>query len=206
MTVVGLTGRKFHGKDTAARRFVQHGYVQLRFADPLKEMLRAFYRTVGMADCDIERRIEGGLKEVPCNHLCGKTPRYAMQTLGTEWGRACIDNKLWVNTLVCRAKQHDKVVVSDVRFGNECDAIASLGGRVCRVDAGVRVPQNEHSNHASEQAIDLLSVDVILDNSGTEFALGAAVDTVCRDLAAQPSGVGIQETAEPSATEARMPE
>ena len=34
-----------------------------------------------------EAHIEGALKEVPCELLGGKTPRYAMQTLGTEWGR-----------------------------------------------------------------------------------------------------------------------
>lgn len=164
--IVGLTGRKYHGKDTAAQVLVEHGYKQMRFADPLKNMLRAFYRTCGAPLDIIERKIEGDLKESPCRYLCGRTPRYAMQTLGTEWGRALIDDCLWVNALKIRCADADKVVVSDVRFGNECAAIHDIGGMVLRVDASKRVGINAFSNHASETAIDTLPVDGSVDNNG----------------------------------------
>jgi hypothetical protein len=166
-TLVGLAGRKYHGKDTAAGYFADHGFVQLRFADPLKAMLRAFYRTAGLGESEIERRIEGDLKEVPCPYLRGKTPRYAMQTLGTEWGRCLIADDLWVSLLVTRAKTFDKVVVSDTRYPNECGAIVDAGGCVLRIDAGPRVPANELSNHSSEREVDALPVAGAVDNSGS---------------------------------------
>jgi hypothetical protein len=49
---------------------------QVKFAGPLKSMCMALGLT--------EAHIEGHLKEVPCELLCGQTPRHAMQTLGTE--------------------------------------------------------------------------------------------------------------------------
>lgn len=180
--LVGITGRKHHGKDTAAQRFVAQGYAQLRFADPLKNMLRAFYRTCGVDDAMTERKIEGDLKEVECEWLSGKTPRHAMQSLGAEWGRLCISETLWVDILLRRAALAGNAVVSDVRYENECAAIKSQCGIVAKVDASKRVPPNEFSNHSSETAVDLLPVDNVLDNNGAQADLVSAVDQLCRDL------------------------
>lgn len=183
MAVVGITGRKHHGKDTLAQHFVARGFVQMRFADPLKEMLRAFYRCVGVDLATIERKIEGDLKEVSCPRLRGHTPREAMQTLGTEWGRVLMADDLWVNALQHRALHVGRdVVVSDVRFDNECAAIKAIGGVVVRVDASKRVPANEFSDHPSEVNVDTLPSDGIVDNNGPEFYLKTAVDQLLLDL------------------------
>ncbi len=48
-------------------------------------------------DAATEDKIEGSLKAKPCSLLAGKTPRHAMQTLGTEWGRNCIGDGFWIN-------------------------------------------------------------------------------------------------------------
>lgn len=178
MTVVGITGRKYHGKDTAAAHFRAQGYKHLRFADPLKQMLRAFYFTAGCDPSLVERKLEGDLKEAPCEYLCGKTPRHAMQTLGNEWGRDCISDTLWVDTLKRRAHIYDSLVVSDMRYPNECAAILSWGGLTLRVDASLRVPRNGHSDHPSETAIDTLPVHQVVDNNGPPEFLRAAVNDV----------------------------
>lgn len=178
MDLIGLTGRKYHGKDTAAAVLVKKGYAQLRFADPLKEMLRAFYRTVGLPFIEIERRIEGDLKETPCPHLRGKTPRYAMQTLGAEWGRDMIGTDLWVSVLTGRAAKAGKAVVSDVRYDNECAAITAAGGRVFRVDANKRVDANEFSHHSSEMCVDALPVAGVIDNNDSENELKRRVESL----------------------------
>lgn len=175
MQVIGITGRKRHGKDTVARELVLHGFSVVRFADPLKAMLRAFYQVHGLGAVEIERRIEGDLKEVPCIYLNGKTPRYAMQTLGTEWGRDLIDKNLWTDSLQRRAVVYDKVAVPDVRFDNECEAVRDIGGKVFRVEARQRVGVTEQSNHSSETSIDTLPVDLEISNNGTAFELSAAV-------------------------------
>lgn len=86
------------------------------------------------------------------------TPRHALQQLGTEWGRSCspetwvryafnVHDKLqggdcmydamtglrsvsYVGDLV---KAKTDIIISDVRFKNEIDAIHAVGGKVVRV-------------------------------------------------------------------------
>lgn len=174
--LVGVTGRKYHGKDSVAKILKERGYEQLRFAWPLKAMLRAFYREAGLSEDEIERRIEGDLKEVPCPLLGGKTPRFAMQTLGTEWGRQMISETIWVNALVARARKTPKAIVTDVRFENECQAIIDNGGFVFRVDANKRIPPNNLSDHPSETAIDTLPVNGTFDNNGAPGEMRPAVE------------------------------
>src|SRR6516164_9279263 len=87
--VVGFAGRMHSGKTTAALELIRYGFVRVRFAGPLKSMLHA----LGLTPAELD----GDLKEQPCALLGGVTPRHAQQTLGTEWGRACITPEVWVN-------------------------------------------------------------------------------------------------------------
>ena len=73
-------------------------------------------------------QIDGSLKETPCDLLCGKTPRQAMQLLGTEWGRDLISPDFWVSAwsaAVDRALTGGAIgiVADDCRFLNEVAAI-----------------------------------------------------------------------------------
>lgn len=177
--LIGLTGEKGHGKDTVANIFRAHGYYTLSFAAPLKLMLRSFYENHALLKpAEIQRRLEGDLKEVPCPWLSGVTPRRAMQTLGTEWGRNCISENFWVDALLRLYKElRDPAVVSDVRFANEVEAIHRAGGVVYRVDSGGRVPRNALSGHVSEQ-VKTLKIDGIIDNSGTIERLHTKVEAL----------------------------
>ena len=166
MNIVGITGKKFHGKDTTAGFFEEAGYASAKFAGPLKRMLFAYYESVGLDDDEqIIRRIEGDLKEVPDPYLAGRTPRYAMQTLGTAWGRELMAEDFWLQALGHSINGFDNVVVSDCRFPNEADYIRGLGGRIVKV---VRedMPDNESSAHASETEIDKIVPDAIIRNDG----------------------------------------
>lgn len=126
--LIALTGRAGVGKSFAANRFEEFGYKRMKFASPLKAMLQS----LGLN----QRQIEGDLKHEPCDLLCGKTPRWAMQTLGTEWGRNLIGQELWLNAfrrdLGALYPTHS-VVVDDLRFPNEADLIRSLGGVIVRL-------------------------------------------------------------------------
>lgn len=192
--LIGLAGQKYHGKDTAAAILAPHLDAEIvRFADPLKNMLREFYRTAaGTNPPLLEERIEGSLKESADVWLEGKSPREAMQTLGTEWGRNNIHQELWVNTLLRRVERMRAAIVPDVRFANECYAIQRAGGRVFRIDAGARVPDGSHSDHASEREIKDLPVDDVIDNSGSAVQLVENLSAVLRKFYA---GVYRRETA-----------
>lgn len=144
VTVIGLMGAAGSGKTTAAAYLAERfGFERVRFAGPLKDMLRA----VGLG----EDEIEGGSKETPSELLLGKTPRQAMQWLGTEWGRNLIGEDFWVNAWAARADRFPSVVAEDVRFPNEIGAIRSRGGIIIRIEcpwAG----SASGGRHASEQA------------------------------------------------------
>ena len=163
--VVGLTGIAGSGKSTIAQELVaQAGFVRVRFGVFLKSMLRGFYTECGLSELEIERRIEGDLKEVPDPLLCGKTPRYAMQTLGTEWGREKIDPDLWLNAWSARADKEisagNDIVVDDLRFPNEAKAVSERGGVVVKlIGRGIGV-----GDHPSEQP---LASDCVVSNTGS---------------------------------------
>ena len=54
---------------------------------------------------DSEEEIDGRWKEHPCSLLLNKTPRYAMQTLGTEWGRELIGENIWTHIWKCHVTE-----------------------------------------------------------------------------------------------------
>ncbi|MCW8279827.1 deoxynucleotide monophosphate kinase [Agrobacterium sp. InxBP2] len=125
--VIALTGLAGSGKSTASNYLVEkHGYQLVKFAGPLKDMLRA----VGLG----EGHIEGAHKETELAMLSGHTPRHAMQTLGTEWGRKCMGEDFWTNLWRSRIDGvlafGGRVVVDDCRFPNEADEVRKIGGVV----------------------------------------------------------------------------
>jgi hypothetical protein len=161
--IIGFCGVIGAGKTTAARHLVDHwGFVRVRFADQLKSMLR----TLGLS----AEEVDGSLKDRPSTLLCGKTPRFAMQRLGTEFGRDLIGADLWVNAWRAKTFEHENVVADDVRFPNEVAAIA-WRGTLIRV---VRPGHDAASDHISERHA--LDEDLTLLNSGDVTALCARLD------------------------------
>ena len=147
--LVGLIGRKGAGKDTAAEVLLSVGYENVKFAGALKDMIRSLLAYQGVEEEVIERMVEGDLKEVPTPYLAGRTPRYAMQTLGTEWGRDQIADDLWVGTAIRRAGNFDKVVITDVRFPNEKSAVVEAGGECVGITADwITATEGEHASEA----------------------------------------------------------
>lgn len=141
--VVAFTGAAGAGKSTAARYLVEnHGYKLVKFAGPLKAMMRA----LGLDD----RHIEGELKETPLEELNGQTPRYAMQTIGSEWGRDCMGKDFWTGLWRAEALRHERVVCDDCRFPNEADVIRQIGGVIIKVGGRGGIA----GNHESERGID----------------------------------------------------
>lgn len=169
-SLIGLTGRKGAGKDTVAAVLFERGFANLKFAGALKAMIAELLRYQGADEATIDRMIEGDLKEVPTDLLAGKTPRWAMQSLGTEWGRDLIGENLWVDATMNKAATLPQVVITDVRFPNECAAVQEAGGRMIRINpVGSGCTTDIHE---SEAHIDRLPVDAAFDN---DKSLGIAV-------------------------------
>lgn len=173
MKLIGIAGRKYAGKDTFAKPLIIDGggtFNLVKFADGLKNMLRSLFRDAGLDAAMIERMIEGDLKETPTPILGGKTPRWAMQSLGTEW-RDMIDRNLWLGITGSRLQKLARggsrgVIITDTRFPHEVDFIHNLGGVVYRI-VGKQRDDNQFSAHPSEAMIDELKVDGEIYNFGT---------------------------------------
>lgn len=146
-SIIGFTGQATAGKSLSASIVSGHfgGFVKLSFADPIRDMLLG----LGLTREDMSER-----KHVPHPLLCGRTPRYALQKLGTEFGREMIGDDIWVRAAMNRAAQahtfNDLVVFDDVRFDNEAEAIRKAGGIIIEVSRPGLPPRMDH---ASERGV-----------------------------------------------------
>lgn len=121
------------GKSTVADMLVEEfGFRRVKFAGAIKSMLRALLLYQGAKFEQIDEMIEGSKKECVSDLLGFRSPRYAMQTLGTEWGREAMDADFWtdiargkISSLVSIGKP---VVIDDMRFENEAHMLRDFGG------------------------------------------------------------------------------
>ncbi|MBB2818960.1 UNVERIFIED_ORG: hypothetical protein GGD59_002205 [Rhizobium esperanzae] len=169
--VVAFTGVAGSGKSTATRYLVdRHGYTLVKFAGPLKDMMRA----IGLGEDDIE----GSDKELSNSLLCGKSPRHAMQTLGTQWGRDCIGEDFWINLWKDTAERTiahgGRVVTDDCRFPNEAQAIRRLGGDIFKIEGRGGIA----GSHVSERGCG--DHDLVIANGGELDELYETVEEALR--------------------------
>lgn len=165
--LVAFTGLAQSGKTTASNFLVKKfGFIRCSFATPIRMMLG----TLGVTDEDMRDR-----KHIEHPRLCGKTPREAMQTLGTEWARRHIGDCLWVNQmrerLLITLSQSD-AVLDDLRFDNEAQMIKDLGGVIIHIGR----PGLRQMQHESERGITASLVDASIFNIGPLDDLYEAVE------------------------------
>ncbi|WP_394178909.1 hypothetical protein [Yoonia maritima] len=133
--IIGLVGASGAGKTTVANVLVESfGFTKLHIGTPLKGMVQA----LGLSDYDLTGPPEHRSK--PHEMLAEKSVRFALSTLGTEWGREMISEDLWSKHLERRLvrffEENDgvgAVVVDDLRFPNDWKAITNLGGQLVSV-------------------------------------------------------------------------
>lgn len=185
--IIGLSGFAGVGKDSVASVLQQQGFAVLSFADPLKRYITEIF---GFDQEDVwgasERR-ENQDKRYPRK---GKTPeylnpRYALQTLGTGWGRDCYQ-EIWVDYTIRVAREiltgkgynrmeglfptvhpHKGVCISDCRYLNEIEGVKRDGGKVIRITRpGREVPNYTHTSETEQAGIPDSEFDAILVNDG----------------------------------------
>lgn len=174
--IIGLAGPAGVGKSTLAKRIAADSDLALRgvrvrvmsFADPLRDMLRA----LGVPEGNLSGPLAA--KEQACAELCGATARRAMQLLGTEWGRK-LSPDLWIAAWRRRLHETEEqvVVIDDVRFGNEADAIHAAGGVVLALKRG---EIGYSCAHASEVGLDAMHIDATLNLSVADKPALSTID------------------------------
>jgi len=175
LTIVGLHGQAGSGKSTVARQLVKYyGAVPLGFADYFK----------------IPAVVSKGLNPA---EVFGPLPkshgtRRLLQLTGTELGRELHGPNVRVDHLLTHLYRREqmgvsRVVVDDVRFPNEADAIRHAGGQVWRV-TGRGGLTGTTGEHASEIPLADALVDVTMQNQGSLDDL----EQLTRSLAATQLG------------------
>ena len=151
--LIGLSGYAGAGKTTVARALADaFGGEVHSFATPLKDMVVALLQHGGMTSDEVFAHVYGDRKEEPLDLLQGRTARYAMQTLGTEWGRGMLGERVWTHLAMEGCRGVPAVVFDDVRFPTESTAILDEGGWLFNIVRPELVaPLGETYSHASEQ-------------------------------------------------------
>jgi len=170
--LIGLSGKAGSGKTTVTNYLTKMGFGTRKFAAPLKSMLADLLISQGVEPEDTPLFIEGELKEVPTELLGGKSPRHAMQTLGTEWGRGQLHEDFWVEAALRNPAQRD-LIFDDVRFPNEALAIRNRGGIVVNV---LREDAPQVGRHLSEDSLMDFAFDFVIYNDVDIYTLFHRVD------------------------------
>ncbi len=151
--LIGLTGEARCGKDTVATML---GLPEYHFSKPMKDACRVIF---GWGD----EHLYGDLKEV-VDPKFNVSPRKALQTMGTDWGRNMIVQDIWLKRAQIEINSNEHLVVSDVRFDNEARLIRSNGGIIVKI---IRGDKPSVRDHVSEEGISEQFVDRTIYNDGT---------------------------------------
>jgi hypothetical protein len=172
--IIGLCGLAGSSKDTVSAILSRHHrFAAISFAGPI---YKAVSEITGLAPQELKDR---DLKERPIPWL-GKSPRELLQTLGTEWGREMVCDDIWIKIAMRRASEYERsswhVVITDVRFQNEAEAIRCAGGQVWHVRRSAAGLHGATALHPSEAGIPDRLIDQVIWNDGELEDLEAAVN------------------------------
>lgn len=199
MRLIGVSGLAGSGKDAVASILVsERQFCRVALADPLK---RACADWFGWSHEQLWGPSE--LRNVEDFNWDGLTPRKALQTLGTNWGRA-MHPDVWVRQALFVFQQLSTrgsysytperglvypngnghrfagVVIPDTRYPNELAAIRAAGGTVWRIVRPGAGLTGEAGAHASETSVRDEDCDLVIVNDGSLDDLKRKVLEVCR--------------------------
>jgi hypothetical protein len=177
--IIALAGRAGSGKNTVAKLLGAH---EIAFAEPLKRFVQEVF---AFTDAQVwgpsEERNKPDMRyprvdQCPrcftgdfCEECDGHgmistflTPRHALQTLGTEWGRGCYED-VWAELGVRRALACPAplVAITDCRFVNEAKAVCAAGGEVWRIvrpGAGLAGATGLHPSETEQESPEFLAL------------------------------------------------
>lgn len=166
--IIGLTGKKQVGKDTAADYICKkYSLTKLSFADPLRELGRIFYFTEHEMTIDKDA----------VNKVWNMSWRKFAQSVGTDLFRNTFNTQTWVILMMQKLREKNDVVIPDVRFDNEAMLIKMLGGAVIKIESDTGLSDS----HSSEQGINMRYVDYTVINNGTITEFLIKIDEVIND-------------------------
>jgi deoxynucleotide monophosphate kinase-like protein len=184
--LIGITGKKRSGKDAVAAELIAAtgSMCRIAYGDALKRVAMDLY-SLSYRQC-----FGDTADKETVDPRWGLSAREILQRLGTEVGRS-VHADTWIRKMLYDAQALQTaglvwewensvrwarhryahlintrhIVVPDVRFPNEGDAIRTAGGIVIRVDRDFATGAFE--DHASETSVDAVEYDWRIGNNGT---------------------------------------
>jgi hypothetical protein len=192
--IIGIAGKIGVGKTTTSDYLEQkYSFSEYSFAEPIKK--------IGLAFGFESHQLYGTQRQkMEVNEHWGVSARHFLQKFGTDICRDVMptiipDMKFgdsgtpWIRLFeihvakLVKENPHACIVISDVRFVNEAEAIQKMGGYVFRIDREEKIETDEKTaSHASETELMKINADLILDNSGTKDTLYATLDSVIGNI------------------------
>ena len=135
--IIGICGHKGSGKDYLANILKEYtGFKVVHFADPIKDILCEIF--------NISLDELNNLKNSEKTKILGTNMRSILQTFGTNIMQKFCGKRIWVDLVL----KEDNLIIADVRFQHEVDAILGKGGFIIKLDSPCL------DSHISESGID----------------------------------------------------
>jgi hypothetical protein len=172
--LIGLAGKAGAGKDTVADYlWEKEGAIKIAFADALRAAGTSIFG-LGLINF-----LDRDLKEAEVKYW-GMTPRRMLQLLGTEATKPVFGDDIWLKRWFLSysaVRDTDHVVVPDVRFDVEAEAIRHLGGTIIHIVRPGTALSGAAAQHASEAGVTpRADGDMYLSNSSSIEELHHKVD------------------------------
>jgi len=179
--IIALGHRQGVGKNVFAQMLANRFKTQGKevriaaFADALYAVAHMLYGWAGFATKDFyEKHRE--LKEVILPAL-GMSPRTLLIRLGTEAIRKKVYDQTWVKLLLHSTVDDEILIITDLRFPNEFEAVKRTGGKTIRLDR----PSIPISKDVADTALAHMTEeawDFIVTNVGTLEDLGEQAENI----------------------------
>lgn len=162
---IGFVGYKNAGKTHISSKLqaLSPAYNAIGFSDPLYACLEA---ATGIT---IDRIQDKESRELPDPRLGGRSIQYALNTLGSDWGRKMMFEEIWVNRAFSRSEYGKLNLFDNVRFLNEFEGVRKGSGSVI---FGIWNDDVKDDGSYPETLVNVLQrkADFIIDNTGQQFA------------------------------------
>ena len=135
--IIGICGHKGSGKDYLANILKEYtGFKVVHFADPIKDIISDLFK--------ISKDELNELKNSEDTKILGTNMRSILQTFGTNIMQKFCGKRIWVDLVL----KEDNLIIADVRFQHEVNAILEKGGFIIKLDSPCL------DSHISESGID----------------------------------------------------
>jgi hypothetical protein len=161
--IIGLAGYAGSGKDTVGKILVeQHGFRRVAFADKVKELALKVSPRVWLEG---ESESLADYLQFWCDNDWDKAKqneqvREILQRTG-QGVRDVLGDDAWIDAALCDIGYDENVVITDVRYKNEVETIAEMGGHLWWISRPGVGPVNDHP---SENSIDEFDCDFNVHN------------------------------------------